>query len=1207
MERRGVKRVAIAVLTTAALLFATAAAAQADDTGLLAQWHLDQVAGGATPDSSGNGLTGEEVNGALVPGGRFGSALATTNPNDGFTVLANPLLEPQRVTALAWVKKGAPFSVFRTIVSKGSDACGTNESYALDTGPDGGLRFLAYEGGSSYATVASAVPPATIWNNQWHAVAGTYDGATARLYVDGAQVGSAPAPIPGGAIHYGLQENRLAVGRFPQGAPCDPNGFQFVGAIDEVRLYNRALSAVEVAYLQSASATTPPSLPVPGGGGGPPPPVARFVSPTRVAPLGLAILNAGSTTGASKLKWDINGDGRTDVTCGGSSPILGLRLASAQTLKVTLTAIAPNGIGSSVTQPLTVQGHAPGKVLATDVATCSHLPDFAKGVVLSNGVSCMVDSTVTFSVVEAQGCFTHVLDRSGVPPDEAAVVDQYYNEENLPAFVQAACRKDPMGKACKDFLTEFGALDLFVSHHPVMVNGMKFTPRGGGSIVLFPALQRLVSSNARVTLGNLPVTSGAIDFDLKNPVKALGKHAPTEGQVSLFDFSPGNIGIGGFGIDGSVHVGFALNAGRRYTTATLRLALPGVFDAFAGDAPNGAVTLFADNTTNGLFVDSFHLAVAEADIGELRFRNVAFNYMRAGNATQNCTADWWDASASMFIDGGGFDLSPPPENNGIQFCSGGGAFFRGAGGTLEFGGPIPKPELFPGVFVDDLGFDVGLDPVRLRGNATISVAELSRVTGTLLVGFPSPSSPYTLSTEDASSPSNGGAVADLAPLAGRTLVSPFVALGGTAGLAVPGTDQSIDFGHGYVLYSFPDYIALGGGVRVVMPGFTVEGGLDGETSFKTRLFSLHGSVRACIAGLLCAGVEGWASNNGVVACLGDIRRGGLHPGAGYHWGDFWPTIWLIDGCRPSKYWITNVTGATDAAAARTFTVARGETAKNVRLQGTGGAPNVEVRGPQGEAVSTATHAYATSGPLAILRQDAGRVTWIGVNHGTPGRYTITPLPGSPPIAGIAGTRPGSREIKVGVTGSITRRTLHYVIGSPAGERVTFFERGAATFRRIGTARGTRGAIRFTPSRGQGGMREIVAQVQVDGVSAPERTVTRFRAPATVRTGRVRSLVVRRRDTALLVSWHAVAGAIGYGIVVKQRSASERLIRVPAGRHSVRVSGIAKVESGTVAVSARGALLDWSPPRRAPFRATQKPHTVLKPFRQLGKRPRKGHR
>jgi hypothetical protein len=283
-----------------------------------------------------------------------------------------------------------------------------------------------------------------------------------------------------------------------------------------------------------------------------------------------------------------------------------------------------------------------------------------------------------------------------------------------------------------------------------------------------------------------------------------------------------------------------------------------------------------------------------------------------------------------------------------------------------------------------------------------------------------------------------------------------------------------------------------------------------------------------------------------------------------------------------------------------FTVARGEAAKNLRLRGIGGAPNVEVRGPDGETVSSATSTSATGRTLAILRQDAGRVTWIGVDHGKPGRYTITLLPGSPRIANIAGTRPGSREIKATVTGSANRRTLRYVIGSPVGERVRFFERAGATFHLLGTAHGRRGVIRFAPAPGRGGVREIVAQIQVDGVSAPDRTVAHYRAAATVKTGKPLSLVVKRHGAALRISWRSVAGAIGYAIVVRPHSAAERVVKVSPRRHTVRLSGIAKTQRGTVSVSARGALLDWGRPSIGRFHATRPPHTVLRPFKRLGR-------
>jgi hypothetical protein len=98
-----------------------------------------------------------------------------------------------------------------------------------------------------YVTTASGVvfsPGAGfgIWDDQWHHVAGTYDGAFVRLYVDGAEVGSGtPASA---SIAYSTEDltHDLFIGRY--GAGC---AYGFPGAVDEVRLWDRPLSAAEVA------------------------------------------------------------------------------------------------------------------------------------------------------------------------------------------------------------------------------------------------------------------------------------------------------------------------------------------------------------------------------------------------------------------------------------------------------------------------------------------------------------------------------------------------------------------------------------------------------------------------------------------------------------------------------------------------------------------------------------------------------------------------------------------------------------------------------------------------------------------------------------------------------------------------------------------------------------------------------------------------
>jgi sialidase-1 len=238
------------------------------DSGLLGEWHLDHVDPGNPPttaDSSGHGLTGTDVRGTLVPG-RFGSGLQFTATGDGVDVPDAPALEPNRMTVIAWVKwtgRGNP-PQFRTIVGKGASGC-SSRSYLLDVGStSGGLRFGVTLNAS--AVVVAEVPAAGIWDGQWHAIAGTYDGATAGLWVDGVEISSTPAPAAFTDVDYvdygPPGDTRLAFGRYvqPQGS-CDQSGFQFLGALDEVRIYGRALSASEISYLQTAPGPTPPELP----------------------------------------------------------------------------------------------------------------------------------------------------------------------------------------------------------------------------------------------------------------------------------------------------------------------------------------------------------------------------------------------------------------------------------------------------------------------------------------------------------------------------------------------------------------------------------------------------------------------------------------------------------------------------------------------------------------------------------------------------------------------------------------------------------------------------------------------------------------------------------------------------------------------------------------------------------------------------------
>ena len=75
--------------------------------------------------------------------------------------------------------------------------------------------------------------------NHWGHLAGTYDGATVKLYIDGSLANS----MSFSGTNAGMDTTMGAIGQ------SGLNDRYFQGKIDDVRVYNRALSAGEVKQL----------------------------------------------------------------------------------------------------------------------------------------------------------------------------------------------------------------------------------------------------------------------------------------------------------------------------------------------------------------------------------------------------------------------------------------------------------------------------------------------------------------------------------------------------------------------------------------------------------------------------------------------------------------------------------------------------------------------------------------------------------------------------------------------------------------------------------------------------------------------------------------------------------------------------------------------------------------------------------------------
>ena len=183
----------------------------------------------------------EESRRRLGPG-RVGTCLLC-NGHNFLDVPHAPALEPEHLTVEAWIRlTGWPApkklasgktDTRRWIVSKNRNEWDQGH-YGLVIRHDRVGAYLNIGGGRDNAHSAWGTEGA-LKLNRWHHLAMTYDGADLKLYLDGAPVGSAAV------------NKKRTPGRHPLAIGRRQDGYvYFKGAIDEARIYNRALSADEI-------------------------------------------------------------------------------------------------------------------------------------------------------------------------------------------------------------------------------------------------------------------------------------------------------------------------------------------------------------------------------------------------------------------------------------------------------------------------------------------------------------------------------------------------------------------------------------------------------------------------------------------------------------------------------------------------------------------------------------------------------------------------------------------------------------------------------------------------------------------------------------------------------------------------------------------------------------------------------------------------
>ena len=212
---------------TSAAVSVTVSNAGVSTAGLRAAYGLDDGSGIAVLDSSDNHVTATLASGSWTTG-RFGSAASLNGTSSEVDPPALGTFYKTGFTFEAWVYKQTT-KVDVGIV--GSWVGSQNGGAMLWIDHLSGDYRLAL-GGSLSNYVDSGRTPTV---GQWQFVAGTYDGTTARIYVDGVQAASQAFSGNVG------DSNAWRIGAY--GSPA--SGF-FDGKIDNVRIYDRALSAAEI-------------------------------------------------------------------------------------------------------------------------------------------------------------------------------------------------------------------------------------------------------------------------------------------------------------------------------------------------------------------------------------------------------------------------------------------------------------------------------------------------------------------------------------------------------------------------------------------------------------------------------------------------------------------------------------------------------------------------------------------------------------------------------------------------------------------------------------------------------------------------------------------------------------------------------------------------------------------------------------------------
>ena len=203
----------------------------AGDPDLVAWYQFE----GNADDISGNELHGTEMGDPTYEAGVYGLAIDLDADGDYVDCGSDQLFDiTGEITVAAWLNIRSIPSAWTAAVAKGENAWRLSN---VNMDPRFHFGITWWENPD-----ASSIDGATAFGyNEWHHATGSFDGSNINVYLDGVLDGTAPTTEPIGisTTNLFIGENSESTGRF------------WDGLIDEVRIFDRALSADEILELAS--------------------------------------------------------------------------------------------------------------------------------------------------------------------------------------------------------------------------------------------------------------------------------------------------------------------------------------------------------------------------------------------------------------------------------------------------------------------------------------------------------------------------------------------------------------------------------------------------------------------------------------------------------------------------------------------------------------------------------------------------------------------------------------------------------------------------------------------------------------------------------------------------------------------------------------------------------------------------------------------